>query len=205
MSGFACPPDCGHCCTHLEREPEPEERRALLAYRAMLRDEGVYGCADAPYTGLSLSNEEAAALRDDPRGRVIHPRTWLIETRRRLAVVLDWHMPRSSCVFYEDFRCTVYEKRPLVCRAYPVMMGAPKWKLAPACPLTETTVAAGGLGSLLRVESRARRAIESRTAAFDERAFALLSRPELRFAKGLPRAEAAKRMRRYRVVAPESV
>lgn len=197
---FACPPDCGWCCTHLERQPSPIERRADREYKGLLRGEGVYGCADGPYRGLSLSPQEAAALRDDPRGRAIHPRTWLLETRRRLAVVLDWHMPSASCPFHADGRCTVYDRRPLVCRAYPVMFAAPSWKLAPECPLTAPTLAAGGLGRALRVESTARRAIETRAVQLDERTMALLSRKDLRFARGLSRDEASARLARYKQV-----
>ena len=188
---FACPPDCGHCCTHLQREPEP----GVAAFRAQLRRHGVYHCADAASGGLSLASAEADALREEAAARGmrlrLHPRTYLLETRRRLAVVLDWHMPDASCPFYADYRCTVYERRPLVCRAYPVMLASPL-VFAPACPK------APALAAEVRAEKRARRALDDAHARVDADAWRAMERG--RFAKGLPAREAAARMRRYRHV-----
>ena len=208
-STFQCPPDCGWCCTHLERPQTRAQARAANEWRALLRDLGVYHCRDAPARGLSLSNAEAEALRAEAEARGmrvrLHPRTFLLETRRRLAVVLDWHLAHASCPFYADFKCTAYDKRPLVCRAYPVLAPAPAWKLAPECPRTEETLAGGArLGSFLRVESRARRAAEKAGAALDETAMRLLETPGARFAKGLGAAEAARRVNAYRTVSPEA-
>jgi Fe-S-cluster containining protein len=162
----------------------------------MLRQEGVYHCGDAITTGLSLTNAEAAALRSDPRGARIHPRTFLLEPRRRVAVVLDWHLPHAECPFYESHRCTVYEKRPLPCRAFPVMLASPL-QLAPECPKVPVPRAA------LRLELRARDAIERAHASLDETAMRLLARGA--FARGLTSAEARARLRRYRVATPEEM
>lgn len=212
-AAFQCPPDCGWCCTHLERTPDPAQRRATREWRDVLRGLGVYHCRDGVTVGLSLSNAEAEALRGEAEARgmrvKLHPRTYLLETRRRLAVVLDWHFPHVSCPFYADFKCTAYDKRPLVCRAYPVLAPAPEWKLAPECPRSAPTLeaVAGGsvrLGSFLRVESRARHAVERANAGLDETAFRVLDHPGARFAKGLPAQEAARRAARYRAVSPET-
>jgi Fe-S-cluster containining protein len=211
-AAFQCPPDCGWCCTHLERKTDRAEARATADWRALLRGMGVYHCRDAATVGLSLSNAEADALRAEAERRGLrirlHPRTFLLETRRRESVVLDWHLPHASCPFYADFKCTAYDARPRVCRAYPVMGPAPSWKLAPECPKAAPTLeaAASGslrLGSFLRVESRARRAVEKAHAGLDELAFRLLDAPGARFAKGLSAAEAAERVARYRLVTPE--
>lgn len=189
---FACPPDCGHCCTHLEREPEP----GAAEFQAVLRVQGVYSCDDGMRVGLSLSNAEASALLDEASRRgmrvAMHPRTYLIETRRRAAVVLDWHMPSVVCPFYADFRCTVYERRPLVCRAYPVLQIG-KRGLAPECPKMPVPAAE------LRAERRVRRAIDEAHARVDEDAWRAMERG--RFAKGLSAREAARRLERYRHVA----
>lgn len=206
---FQCPSDCGHCCTHLKRDVPRAERRAEEEFRAMMRDLGVYTCSDAANTGLALTPEEARALRADAvtRGLRIrlHPRTYLLETRRRLAIVLEWHLAHASCPFYADYRCTAYEARPLPCRAYPVLQPAPTWSLGPTCPKSDETraLASAGairLGTYLGAEGRARRAIEARHATLDERTFSLLDAPGARFAKGLPPREAAERVARYRVV-----
>lgn len=208
---FQCPPACGWCCTHLERTPDREEARATREFRAMLRDLGVYHCGDAVTVGLSLSNEEARALREEAARRGVkarmHPRTYLLETRRRVAVVLDWHFPHVSCPFYEEYRCTVYEARPLVCRAFPVLGAAPAWRLAPQCPETEATLAAREagrvrLGTYLRGENAARRAVEKASAAMDESAMRILDAPGARFATGLDPREAARRLKRYRLTSP---
>lgn len=188
------------------------EARATDEFRAMLRDLGVYHCRDRTTVGLSLSNAEASALRrvGDERGvrHRLHPRTFLLESRRRVAVVLDWHFPHVSCPFYEDYRCTVYDERPLVCRAYPVMAPAPSWKLAPECPRSAPTAEAakGGLlrlGSFLRVEGKARRGMEEANAMLDETAMRVLDTPGARFAKGLPVEEAARRVKAYAHLSPE--
>lgn len=198
-AAFQCPPDCGHCCTHLTREVPPEEAASTRMFRAALRDLGVYHCGDAVTKGLSLSNAEAEALRRIATERglraAMHPRTYLLETRRRLAVVLDWHFPHASCPLYQDYKCTVYHDRPLVCRAFPVMMATPL-KLAPSCPKMPVPRAA------LRVEVKARNAVERAHASMDEGAMRALERG--RFARGLAPAEAARRAGRYRRVALEA-
>ena len=197
-AAFACPPDCGYCCTHLERAPIPGDDD----FRALLREQGIYSCTDATRVGLALSNAEADALRAeaDARGMVLklHPRTFLLETKRRVVVVLDWHMPYKACPFYADFRCTAYAARPLVCRAYPVLTLG-RGALAPECPKVE-----GGIPTVaLKAERAARRAIESAHAAMDEAGWAALATPGARFAMGLSAREAAERARRYRLVTPE--
>ena len=188
---FACPSDCGHCCTHLERGPDP----AAEAFRAVLREQGVYHCADAARGGLALSNAEAEALRAEAERRglpvKLHPRTYLLETRRRLVVVVDWHLAHASCPFYADFRCTAYELRPLVCRAYPVLRIGPGG-LAPECPKMPLPAAH------LRVERTMRRAIDEAHARLDADAWRAMERG--RFVKGLDAREAASRARRYRGV-----
>jgi Fe-S-cluster containining protein len=193
---FACPPDCGHCCTHLERDEIPGDAE----FRDALREHGVYHCTDAARVGLSLSNAEAAALRAEAARRKmrvdIHPRTYLLDARRRAAVVLDWHMPYVSCPFYADFKCTAYDVRPLVCRAYPVL-GLGKGSLAPECPKMPVP------GTQLRSERAARRGIEEAHAKLDELGWLLLDAPGARFAKGLAPREARARAKRYRVVAAE--
>jgi Fe-S-cluster containining protein len=212
-TAFQCPPDCGWCCTHLERRQDRAEARATSDWRRVLRGLGVYHCRDTATVGLSLTNAEADALRGEAERRGMrvrmHPRTYLLETRRREAIVLDWHLAHVSCPFYADFKCTAYEVRPLVCRAYPVMGPAPAWKLAPECPKaapTREAAASGGLrlGTFLRVENRARHAVEKAGAALDDMAFRILDAPGARFAKDLPADEAARRAARYRVVTPEA-
>jgi Fe-S-cluster containining protein len=189
---FACPPDCGWCCTHLHREVPREEAKATAAFRAELGGQGVYHCGDAVTTGLSLSNAEAARFRE--LGAEVHPRTFLLETRRRLVVTLDWHMPRTTCPFYQSYQCTAYDDRPLVCRAFPVMVASPL-KLAPECP--HMPVAA----PQLRAERAWRRAIDRAHATLDDVAQRALAAG--RFATGLAPREAAARAERYRAVAVE--
>lgn len=196
MDAFACPPDCGHCCSHLEREAVPGDDE----FRTILREHGVYHCADSARSGLSLSNEEAARLRERAAARGMrvrmHPRTYLIESRRRVAVVLDWHLPYASCPFLDGSICTVYDARPLVCRAYPVMLASPL-AFAPECPKAPAPRIA------LKAELVARRAIDRAHAALDARASDVLATPGARFAQGLAPREAAARLRRYRQTTPE--
>lgn len=191
---FACPSDCGHCCTHLEREPDP----GADEFRDILREQGIYHCGDGARRGLSLSNAEAATLRDEARRSGVrarlHPRTYLLETRRRLAVVLDWHLAHASCPFYAGDGCSVYAQRPLVCRAYPVMLAGPL-TFAPECPKAPAPRAD------VRAELRARRAIDRAHALVDASAWDAMERG--RFAKALSTREAAERLRRYRHVALE--
>lgn len=210
---FSCPPDCGWCCTHLGRELPSEEAESVTGFRDVLRELGVYHCTDGVTVGLSLSNAEAEGFRALAKERGLHvdlhPRTFLLETKRRVAVVLDWHFPYGSCVFYKDFRCTAYEARPLVCRAFPVMAPAPRWGLAPQCPKTEETLALREraqvrFGTYLKVEGQARRALERAHATLDETAMRILETPGARFATGLDPKEAHARLARYRVLSPEA-
>lgn len=206
---MSCPPDCGWCCTHLVKPRPRAQAEAEAAFVDELRAHGVYRCDDAPDTGLSLTNAEASRLLARAKERRvkadIHPRTFLLDTRRRRTVVVDWHLAHASCPFYEDFRCTVYDDRPLPCRAYPVYGLGPRWILAPECPRVEAE--AWGRESRKRffaVEAEARKALEAQHAALDE-AFALTMRDDLRFATGLSRREALARARRYRIVPMEEV
>lgn len=208
MDAFACPPDCGWCCTHLHRDVADDEAEATALFRDALRGLGIYGCADAVTTGLALSNAEAAGLREEAARRGmrvdIHPRTFLLDGARRVAVTLDWHMPYVSCPFYADFKCTAYDLRPFVCRAYPVFSPAPKWRLAPECPKAAPTLASGvRLGTFLKGEAAARRAVERANASLDVDAQRLLDSPGARFRKGLAAREAAERLGRYRTMTPE--
>jgi len=206
---FQCPPDCGWCCTHLTRDVPPEEAAGTRQFRAWMRDLGVYHCTDAVTEGLSLSNAEAArfsALAKERGLRVrLHPRTFLLETRRRQVVTLDWHFRHASCPFYADYQCTIHADRPLVCRAFPVLAPGPRWSLAPQCPEVAPTLARGSLAAALKAESKARRAIEAGHAQVDAAAMRALDLPGARFAKGLAPREAARRARSYRVVALEAI
>ena len=208
---MSCPPDCGWCCTHLVKPREPERAAAERDFLDELATHGVYRCRDLPHTGLSLTNAEAASLRAvaEQRGvrADIHPRTFLIETRRRWTVVVDWHLAHASCPFYADFKCTVYEQRPLPCRAFPVLGAAPAWVLGPECPRVEERAwerVDVTRGSFFRAEAKARRALDKASAAFDE-AFSLTARKEFRFAEGLEAVDAARRARRYRAVPMEDL
>lgn len=177
-------------------------------FRALLRDHGIYHCADGMRRGLAVSNAEADTLRAKAREtglRVrLHPRTFLLETRRRVAVVLDWHLPYASCPFLVDYRCTVYDTRPLVCRAFPVMLAPPPGApmrpalaFAPECPKAPAPIAN------VRVELRARREIDTAHAALDAAAGEALATKGARFALGLTSREAARRVARYRKTTPE--
>jgi Fe-S-cluster containining protein len=193
--GFACPPDCGYCCTHLHRDVPTDEAAATDDFRAVLREQGVYHCDDAVTTGLSLSNAEAARFRE--LGADIHPRTFLLETKKRLIVTLDWHMPESVCPFYQSYQCTVYDDRPLVCRAYPVMqIGRSTTKLAPECPKMPVPA------SQLLAERKVRRVIDEAHASLDETALRALSLGE--FAMGIDPEDALARASRYRPIAVEA-
>lgn len=214
MSGaaFQCPSDCGRCCTDLKRIAGDDEQAADAEFRDALREMGVYACADADDGGLSLSSEEAAALRAEAQARGmridLHPRTYMLDDKTQEAIVIDWHLAHASCPFYEHLRgCTAYEVRPLVCRAFPVLSPAPRWRLAPSCPLTEPTQEAKAsgeirFGSFLRGENQARRRLDDALATLDETAQRILDDPTRSFACGLDTQESARRLAAYRVTAP---
>lgn len=203
-----CPPDCGWCCTHLVKPRTPERAAAEADFLDELRAHGVYRCGDKPDTGLSVTNAEAARLLAIAKQRGakadIHPRTFLLETRKRWTVVVDWHLAHASCPFYADFKCTVYEARPLPCRAYPVFAPGPRWVLAPECPRVEGEAWGRSKKAYFEDEARIRRELDLQHASLDD-AFALTARADLRFATGLARREALAKAKRYRVVAMEEI
>lgn len=204
-----CPPDCGWCCTHLVKPRSPEKARAEAEFLDELRSHGVYRCSDKSDTGLSITNAEAARLVAIAKERGtkadIHPRTFLLETKKRWTVVVDWHLAHASCPFYADFKCTVYEARPLPCRAYPVLAPGPRWGLAPECPrVADEAWGRSPRKAYFADEAAIRRELDLQHAALDD-AFQLTARPGMRFAMGLTRREALATAKRYKTVAAESL
>jgi len=198
VTGFACPSDCAKCC-RLQPERTPEAAAEERAFIDAMAEMGVYTCEDGP-NGLVVSPPEAARLKAVAKSRglrlKLHPRTFLLDARARRVVVVAWHLAHAPCTFLDGFRCTVYDDRPLVCRAFPVSSPAP-WRLAPLCPEGPPARAKQrtGLASFpvyFGGEAAARRALDAEDAAREARALALLDDPRARFRAGLSFAAARK-------------
>lgn len=116
MSKFECK-KCGHCCRYLRRTREldltTEEKRPL------------YILPGIEQTWLSLYEWEVddflAAARKLGREVKIIPVLIAIDQLTNTPLGLVWQLFMDKCPFLNESNlCDIYEKRPLICRLFPV-------------------------------------------------------------------------------------
>lgn len=119
---------CGHCCTHLggRRDADGTAFAALPA-------PGLYRLP-AP-SGLRLFAWEARRFPEDE----LEPLLAVADGARDALVPAAYVYPVERCTHYDDGAgCTIYEDRPLVCQAYPLLAAAGEGGLevgvSGACP-----------------------------------------------------------------------
>lgn len=206
---FTCPPDCAKCCNTLVKHREPEEEEFLLLFDEANREQGIYTTNVLASRGIVLTPEEARRLRAQSRRRGararILPHTFLLDRKANTAVVVSYRMDHAQCPFTEGYRCGVYEDRPMPCRAFPVMVGAPQWSLSPVCPLVpeaeeKRAAKVATYREQFTVEAAARRAIGRSELATEERLMALLGDSARAWKRGLPQEKALALLKAWRHV-----
>lgn len=195
---FTCPAECAKCCNTLVKHREPEEEEFLQEFDAINREQGLYTTDVLASRGIVLTPEEArrlraASKRKGARARIL-PHTFLLDGRTRTAVMVSYRLDHAQCPFLEGYRCGVYEDRPLPCRAFPVMVGAPRWGLSPICPEVPAAEAAREqgtpFGTQFRVEAAARRAQGRAEMAVEERLQSLLAEEGHDWQRDVPKKKA---------------
>lgn len=110
-STFDCH-ECGSCCTGLrDRGPRPASFAAIAGA-------GVYRLPTEG--GLRLFAWEAGPFPEDR----LRPTLVVADAREDVLVALAYELEADTCPQYDvdDRSCTIYEDRPLVCRAYPLIL-----------------------------------------------------------------------------------
>ena len=105
---------CGRCCTNL-RTLSMESGNQKLIFRVPENDK----------IGLPLWQWEADNIRkivgEQGIEVNIEPLQFFYDMKSEKAVIISWHLNHDSCVFYKPGECTIYEKRPHVCRMFPLI------------------------------------------------------------------------------------
>jgi len=105
---------CGRCCTNI-RTLSKEAKEQKLVFCVPENDK----------IGLPLWPWEADAIRKIAGERgietKIEPLQFFYDKKSERAVIISWHLNHDSCVFYKPDECTIYEKRPHVCRMFPLI------------------------------------------------------------------------------------
>ena len=132
---FACQ-RCGGCCSsHMAAHSAHDE----LAFDAISR---ANECGPIFYSkrlvsgiGLWDSEKEMAEKSAAQIGlkAEILPEIFFFDSNARACVVLSWKM-KAPCPFLSGEGCLIYEKRPMVCREWPVVAAEKGYAVSGHCP-----------------------------------------------------------------------
>jgi len=204
-AAFSCPPDCAKCCRSLVKEREPEEEEFLAEFDSVNRDQGLYTVDILARKGIVLTCAEARRLKEarkrtGAKARIV-PHAFLLDGKGKRAIIASYRLDHAVCAFLDGYRCGAYEERPMPCRAFPVMVGAPTWSLAPLCPLVPEAQGKRERGvtyrEQFRVEAAARRAIGRTEAATEEALLRVLTEEGPRLKRGLTTERAVALLREW--------
>lgn len=121
---------CGHCCTHLT--DRWDDGRHADRFQA-LGGTPIYRVSTTG--GLRMFSWEAAPF---PAGELV-PMLVLLDAQRERPVALAYELQAERCPRYDDDRgCTIYDERPMVCKAYPLLVvqgeDGPSVAVSEPCP-----------------------------------------------------------------------
>lgn len=134
---------CGHCCTHLSDRWDGDRQDGRFQ---ALGDTPIHRVPTPG--GLRMFSWEAGPFRD----HTLHPMLVVPDGQREALVALAYEMEAERCPHYEDEAgCTIYDRRPLVCRAYPLLVIQDEAGLSVAvsspCPATVPVIGAAAVAS----------------------------------------------------------
>lgn len=121
---------CGHCCTHLS--DRWEDRQATGRFEA-LGGTPIYRVPTPG--GLRMFSWEAGPFLDHD----LEPMLVLLDQQRQRPVALAYELQAERCPRFEDEAgCTIYDQRPMVCKAYPLLVvqgdDGPSVAVSDPCP-----------------------------------------------------------------------
>lgn len=121
---------CGHCCTNLT--DRWDDGRHADRFQA-LGQTPIYRVPTPG--GLRMFSWEAPPF---PAENLV-PMLVLLDKQRERPVALAYELQAKRCPRYdEDSGCTIYDQRPMVCKAYPLLVvqgeGGPSVAVSEPCP-----------------------------------------------------------------------
>ena len=77
------------------------------------------------HNGFFVSDAEAEWLREEAKKQKIQisfkPYESIADKNSKKLIVKSWRLNHDSCPFFSAGKCTVYDRRPLICRSFPVV------------------------------------------------------------------------------------
>lgn len=115
---------CGKCCIIREKDFHLDPELDYKMRKRMFEKTGVVYLYPLPYYTLSVTHEEKVVMEQEAerlgKKPVFLPKKIIHDTAGDEWIVIDWFLDHDVCPFLEETNvCTIYEKRPLVCRAFP--------------------------------------------------------------------------------------
>lgn len=122
---FECT-ECGDCCRRFEVVIDPWVEEGIVH---MVRD-GSIGVEVWPWEARELITSSMAG----DLGLVLLPSNIIVDSMRKRAVALSYFIANEDCPFQEGKLCTIYTKRPNVCRYFPLVLAKSGVRITERCP-----------------------------------------------------------------------
>src|SRR3989339_106874 len=121
---FICT-QCGECC-HIREKKNITDKDEQNYFNYMHKHYGIIYLAPLSEITINISPEEKHILEQEAKNKNID---LSIKPKRAIALksnellILDYFIDHDICPFFDrkNKLCTVYDKRPLICRSYPLL------------------------------------------------------------------------------------
>jgi Fe-S-cluster containining protein len=118
---------CGRCCTQLRAKRLFSKLEDSLIRKAIFEKKGVFYRYNLERYGLGVSGQEAELMQKEAISKnislKIRPKKIFFGEDNK-ACAYDYFLDHDSCPFYRDNLCSIYDKRPSRCRAFPKIENA---------------------------------------------------------------------------------
>ncbi|MBN1385433.1 YkgJ family cysteine cluster protein [Candidatus Woesearchaeota archaeon] len=122
MEKFDCS-DCGQCCHIRNNVDLRDEDVGFLVSQA--KKQGLFYLADPRSMTFPMTRDEKIVLEKGAEDRDIDLRIRPLKAFRRgdKIFIINYFMDHKVCPFFDEknLLCTCYDKRPLACRAFPIL------------------------------------------------------------------------------------